>query len=539
LPLLAIESDSQLQKQIGQERVERYRQIVINSITDLTDVQTFNSLIERAENYVNMATHPMAVYIHGWLLTGDEKYLKMAQSIVAILHRDQMPNGMFPYRHKLHGEKHVEYETMYYRAIEMRALFTFWWATGSKMASECMQRSVPWYPLNLEPPYHFNDGADIWWKDQWRTFWPMHIAMVAAAAKDGENATLALNMARDNKSFDRFDLVLGDLAYQQLADIKPVPIRDQYIIADPDIRGVRLRQSPWSSTFTAGSFTYTRASAMLVTADEQSYDALHMARPCVRVTPLTKRSKIDPDFTMLGPEGSEPSWIIKDQFAVVGTTYIPYQTIMTWRPTIPTAPWQMTEIWLMTKDGLVGLIDSLATDSQDIHELNHQFRFISHNKQFVADGEQTDTWIAGDLKLTICETNFQYRVLERARRFALNPKDRSDFQISLTDIQRLPEEVAQDEKLSEEQKALLPVEHPIDAGFQRFSLVAISPKNQSTTFSAKRLTHESLIGFSFEISGKRYAAWFNPTNSTKLIQAIKSDQANVVKPGKIQLIELN
>lgn len=539
LPLLAIESDNQLQQQIGKDRIKRYQQIVIDSIADLTDAKTFNNLVERAENYINMATHPMAVYIHGWLLTGESKYLKMAQSIVTILHRDQMPNGMFPYRLKLHGPKHLEYETMYYRAIEMRALFVYWWATNSKMALECMQRSVPWYPLNLEPPYHFNDGADIWWKDQWRTFWPMHIAMVAAVTQDAENATIALNMARDNKSFDRFDLVLGDLAYQQMSNVKPIAVRDQYIIADPDIRGLRLRQSPWSCTFTTGSFTYTRASAMLVSNDGKNYDALHMARPCVRVTPLTKRSRIDPDYTMLGPEGTDASWIIQDQFAVVGTTYRPARTLRTWRPTIPTAPWRMSEIWLMTKQGMVGLIDSVATKSQDIYELNHQFRFITHNKQCQADPQQADTWIAGDLKLKICETNFNHRVLERARRYALNPKDRSDFQLSLTNQIRLPEQVAQDEKLSEQQKSQLPAKHTIQTGYHRYSLIQITSSNHEENLAVKRLAHKKLLGFAFKNQGKRYAVWFNPTLKVHAIESRQPTKIERIAPGKIKLITLN
>ncbi len=539
LPLLAIESNSQLQQKIGLYRIKRYRQILVDSIADMTTVSTFNSLIQRADNYVNMATHPMAVYIHGWLITGETKYLKMAQSIVAILHRDQMPNGMFPYRHKLHGPDHIEYETMYYRAIEMRALFIFWWATGSQMAFECLKRSTPWYPLNMEPPYHFNDGADIWWKDQWRTFWPMHIAMVGAAAKDGENATIALNMARDRKSFDRFDLVLGALAYQQMTDITLKPIRDQYIMADPDIRGLRLRHTPWSTTFTTGSFTYTRASAMRVTDDGKGFDALHMARPCVRVTPLTKRSRIDPDYTMLGAEGADRVWIIKDEFAVVGTTYLPSRTLKTWRPTIPTAPWQMTEIWMMSPQGMVGIIDSRATESQEIVELNHQYRFIADNNQCSPVDGQPDTWLAGKLTLTIIQTNFQHRVLERVRRFALNAKDRRDFQVSLTDVKRLPEQIAQDEKLSDEQKTLLPTEHTIEAGYHRYSLACIAPDDVDVNFAPKRLEHASLVGFSFVIQNKRYGVWFNPTTETVGIDRKQTDPTSMITSGKIKLVAMD
>jgi hypothetical protein len=131
---------------------------------------------------------------------------------------------------------------------------------------------------------------------------------------------------------------------------------------DPDIRGLRLRSGKWSCTFTTGSFTYTRASAMKVSDDGKSFSALHLARPYVRVAPLDKRWKTEPDFGTLGSEGSDYKLAVLGKMAVVATTYSPALTSHTWRKVQPIAPWKMTELWLMTEHGMVGLIHSEAKE---------------------------------------------------------------------------------------------------------------------------------------------------------------------------------
>ena len=363
LPLLEIEARPELKAKLGADRIANLRRIVLANIESNTTPEAFNKLMGDCETYINPILHPMAVYIHGWLLTGEPKYLQMAYRIIHTLGRDQLPNGMFPYRYKVYGEGHCEYEMMYYHAMNLRGLYLYWWATGSKEAEGIFRKSVPYYPLNLEWPGVFNGGPDIWWKDQWRTFWPHHIAMVAAATGDGENATLAGEMARRNISHDRVDLFLGAHAYQQMAlrQIAPKPLRDGYTMLDPDLRGARLRHGRWSSTFSTGSFTYTRASAMKVADDLAGFSALHLARPYVRVWPLEKPWRTEPDYGTLGRYGAKFTHRQVGEALALGTVYSPVLTAATWQETQPEAPFRMVELWLMTPQGMVGLIDSAAT----------------------------------------------------------------------------------------------------------------------------------------------------------------------------------
>jgi hypothetical protein len=421
------------------------------------------------------------VYIHGWILTGEQKYLLMASRIIRTLGRDQLPNGMFPYRSRIYGERHSEYESMYYHAVNIRGLYLYWWATGSEEAEAIFRKSAPYYPLNLEPPHFFNDGPDIWWKDQWRTFWPHHVAMVAAVTGDAENATIANAMARDNVCHDRFDVVLGAHAFQQMAlrGVVEQPVRSDYIIEDPDIRGARLRFGRWSSTFTTGSFTYTRASAMKVSEDGSGFSALHMARPYVRVAPLEIAHRTEQDYGTLGREGADYSLAIGDRAAVVATSYQPALTGHTWRDDQPMGPWQMNELWLMTDCGMVGLVDSRCLEDTEARELCHMFRFIPSGRD--GWGKQIDdsTYACGGLRFRVWQSDMPFVVKERARRFAVNPgpKGRKDWQLCLSDADRSAEQIAQDPPGEGQQQPelKLPEMQDYTKDYRRTSLVEVSP----------------------------------------------------------------
>ncbi|PIY40186.1 MAG: hypothetical protein COZ05_18070 [Armatimonadetes bacterium CG_4_10_14_3_um_filter_59_10] len=519
MPLLEAEKRPELKKSLGEERIHQLREIILANVRSNTTPEAFNDLMGRADKYINIITHPMAVYIHGWLLTGEKKYLQMAYQIVHTLGRDQLPNGMFPYRYKIHSNRHCEYEMMYYHAMNLRGLYMYWWATGSKEAADIFRKSIPYYPLNMEPPYFFNGGADIWWKDQWRTFWPHHIAMVAAVTGDGENARIANDMARNSVSHDRIDLVLGAHAYQQmgLRNVAAKPVRNNYLLEDPDIRGVRLRFGRWSSTFTAGSFTYTRASAMRVADDDKSFSTLHLARPFVRVAPLEKAYRTEPDYGTLGHSGADYSFARTGTLAAIGTSYSPALTAATWQENQPIAPWKMDELWLMTESGMVGLIVSTAMEDNEARELCHQFRFIIPSRE---DAKSSDgnRFACGDMSLRIWDTDLPFRIPERTRRYALGEKDRSDWQLCLSDADRSPEQVAQEAAKEQMATLKLPAVRKYEKGYKRFSLLEVSPAGDGDIRKVEALKAGNVLGFLVQRGDSATFVFYNPQEKTEAVR---------------------
>lgn len=167
----------------------------------------------------------------------------------------------------------------------------------------------------------------------------------------------------DAQGMTDFDVVLGAHAFQHMAlrEVVDHPVRNDYIIEDPDIRGVRLRFGRWSCTFTTGSFTYTRTSAMKVSEDDGGFSAMHMARSYVRVAPLEIAHRTESDYGTLGRAGADYSLAIGERAAVVATSYQPALTSHTWHDDQPIGPWRMNELWLMTDRGTVGLVVARKT----------------------------------------------------------------------------------------------------------------------------------------------------------------------------------
>lgn len=515
LPLLEIENCPVLKTKIGAERLANLRKIVLDNILFHSTPEAYNKLMADSDNYINLVFHSLAVYVHGWVLTGEKKYLLMAHRAVHTLGRDQLPNGMFPYRYRVYGGQHQEFEVMYYHNINLRGLYLYWWATGSKEAEAIFRKSVPYYPLNMEPPYFFNDGPAIWWKDAWRTFWPLEIAMVAAVTGDGENAKIANDMARNNISRDRYGLMLGAHAYQQmgLRQVKEQPVRNRYIVPDPDIRGLRLRFDGWASSFSASSFTYTRVSAMRVTDDLSRFSALHLARPYVRVADMASSYRIEPDYGTLGREGSFLAQVVTGRCAVAATRYAPALTSETWAETQTHAPWQMAEVWLLTDQGVVGLMDSTATAGSKARELCHQFRFIiPGDLDAVQAADDPGLFNCGDLRFRVWATDLPFRIRERMRQTAAGEHDRRNWQLALSDTDRSPEHVAQEPPSTGQAKPLLrlPETRDYPKDYRRYSLTEVSPRSTPGFAAVQVASRNGVLAFRARSGDEELLAMFNP-----------------------------
>ena len=287
--------------------------------------------------------------------------------------------------------------------------------------------------------------------------------------------------------------------------------RDRYVMGDPDIRGVRLRFGKWASTFTTGSYTYTRASAMAV-HKAKGYSAFHMARPYVRVAPLERPYRTEPDYSTLGPAGAAYTFAPDEHVAALATSYSPALTSHTWRENQPVAKWRMTELWLMTDSGMLGLISGAATGKHEAREVCHQFRFISAEPEELG----TKTWKCGELRFKVWRTDFSLVVHERMRRYALGQNGRRDWQITLTDSDRSPEHVAQSPQpaplAGEAPDLKLPELQAFERGHQRFSLVECSPVS-GTPFTEVSMSRDTLVRLRAKKGDERFVVVFNPSST--------------------------
>jgi hypothetical protein len=521
IPLLEIMQDRKAVSVIGLERLDKLKSIIAENMKNYNK-KVMADQLKRHGNYINMLYHPFPMYLSYWLLFDNKAALDFCEKTNQHMLRQQSPNGSYPYRLQMYSDKkHRESDSMYYHAVINRGLYLHWWYSGSKSAGKILKNSIPYYPLSLEPPYHFSSGADIWWKDQWRTFWSQHSAMVAAMTGDGENAAIARRMGRDRKSLDYFDAVVGAHAFRLMAEkkIKDKPQRNNYLIKDPDIRGMRSRWGNWSTTFSTGSYGFTRTSAMLT--DGKKFDALHLARPVFRARQYSKKAyKIEPGvYDTLGRSGAEFSSVIKGKVGVVGTSYHQSLTSMTWRPKQPQSPWRTDELWLITPDGLVGLISSTLGKDCEGYEIMHQYRFIRGHS-----GKTKDVWSTGKIAFKVWATDFKNKIQERARRYIYDAKRKMDSQLTLTDVKRSPLEVIHDRAATK----TLPQKKKYSKGVKYFSLVSVSPPGKEPK-AVKLISSKGLISFAVTtVKGKKYLVSYNPTSEK--IKEISSKQVSLVTP---------
>jgi hypothetical protein len=535
LPLIEAEHDPEAVAIIGKDRLKKLKTILIENLKSYNRKKIDKKLADN-HNYINILMHMVPMFLTDLQLTGNKDADYFCSKSVEMLEKQQLPNGSYPYRFNFYGKRHSEPDSMYYHAVINRALYMYWWYTGNKTAFRVLKKSIPYYPLILEPPYHFSSGADIWWKDQWRTFWPQHVAMVAATTSNGENAGIALQMGENKKSIDWFDLVIGAHAYRLMAEkkVKPIAQRNNYIIKDPDIRGVRSRWNNWSNIFTAASFTFTRVSAMLTNG--KNFDAMHLARPVFRTvqhpskTPRFYRGR----YANIDRFGTSFSVALKTDIAAIGTSYSQGLDWQVWGKTQKNSPWSTDELWLFLPTGACGIIKSTAKKDCKGFEILHQFRFICKNWHKVAGG-----WLAGNISFKVWSSSFKHTISERARRYAFNTSKRQDYQISLSDSNRSPEEVLQgaDKKV----EAIFPSEKQYKKDQSYYTLVSISPKGKEFK-KVELITTKGLIAFSaIDSTGKKYLVIYNPgenirvwNNSNNLKPLVSWKDVGDVKKLRIQ-----
>jgi hypothetical protein len=117
--------------------------------------------------------------------------------------------------------------------------------------------------------------------------------------------------------------------------------------------------------------------------------------------------------------------------------------------------------------------------------------------------------------LKVWQTNLPHVITERVRRFSMEAHDRRDWQLALSDSERLPESVAQELPANGNKSALQLLrlrEYP--EGYQRFSLVEVSPASSSAISNVERVSYAGLVGFRAHVNAKTYLAVFNPGSET-------------------------
>ncbi|MFW6059424.1 MAG: hypothetical protein ACODAQ_04545, partial [Phycisphaeraceae bacterium] len=441
-PLVEISARARLQELVGKSRLERGVRRALEEARKIAE-DGWENILKRSVEIVNFPAHgQMAMFTLGWVLAREHepelapRLLRRAGHILRMLQWHMQPNGTIRYIYEPDFESpQLVAEQMYYHNINMRAIYMYWWFVGEDLADQLLQQQTPYYKLRIMPwagrggaPHGTHYHSAIWWKEQWRTFWPGAVALSAAATGDGELAELALTMAQRGTGGDRKFADWAVHGYKQLAlrNVEPTDRADGYVVTDPDIGGLRLRFGEFSSAFTSNSYGYTLAGALTPSS------GLAGAYPLVRIDALAHNPKYQfNNLHIAGLQKPHAMLDVQDDAAAAAGSYVPHDQRTTWRDPHVSGPWRIRQAWLYLPDRIVGLMVLQATGSAQARSAEHIFRLMTSEVTPTEDA----SYDAGDLHLTVGPTNLAHRLVEPARKFAMS-KNEPWRQVVLSDRPR-------------------------------------------------------------------------------------------------------
>jgi hypothetical protein len=338
----------------------------------------------------------------------------------------------------------------------------------------------------------------IWWKELWRTFWPGAVALAAAATGDGELATIALTMAERGTGADRKFADWAAHGYKQMAlrGVEPEPRAERLLVTDSDIGGLRMRYGELSSVFTSNSFGYTLAGTMTPKS------GLAGAYPLVRLDRLAANPKYEFTNLHISSWGKPEAMIdIREDAAAAAGTYKPHNQRTTWRSTHVTGPWRVHQAWLYLPDRIIGLMTLRATDTTEARSAEHIYRLMSKEVTPTGDG----AYDAGDIRLTIVDTNLPHQLAEPGRKFSMSTKE-PWRQIVLADRQRPTKPEARETAGDKEE--LLPMQ-PYKAGDVFYSLVEVRQIDASPARIELISFDDGLLAFGATVDGRIHVTAVN------------------------------
>jgi hypothetical protein len=538
-PLVEISARPKLQKIVGEERLHRGIDRVLEDARRLAE-EGWEKIQRQAVKIVNFPTHgQIYAFTLGWVLARDHEpelapqLIRRAAHLMRMLEWHMQPNGTIRYIYEpdFDGPQLVA-EQMYYHNVNLRAIYAYRWFTGEEKAQQLLDKQVPYYRLQLMPwagrggaPHGTHYHAAIWWKEQWRTFWPGAVALAAAATGDGQLAEIALQMARKSTGHDRKFADWAVHGYKQMAlrQVEPQPRADNYVMQDPDIGGLRVKFGQLSSVFSTNSYGYTLAGTMTPSS------GLAGAYPMVRIDPLAHNPKYQfSNYHIAGLRKPGVMVDIHQEAAAAAGSYVPHDQKTTWRDPHRSGPWQVRQAWLFLPDRLVGLMTLRTTGEARARSAEHIFRLMTGEVSPAGDG----AFEAGDLQLQVGPTNLSHVLVEPARKYSMG-KHEPWRQVVLSDTKRPTKKEARER--GEEEPVLPLKDYESDRCFH--SIVEIRRADADPARLSLVAVEEDVLAFAAEVGPDRYLTAANYADGGPPATVTWEGKEQSIRPNAVQLIQ--
>jgi hypothetical protein len=441
---------------------------------------------ESATRYPNQDVfhlYEMALAYRWWQ---DEKYQKSLDETLAGLEAHLLPEGGLDYIGP-------ETEIPCYHDLNVLWIARYYELTQDARAKSLLERTAPYYPSAYSnegrPEYY----TDCWWKHYWSDGAACGPEIVAGLTGDGRNKWLADRLLERLGPGADYKAIYAGMFYRD--DVEPEPLADKYVRLDRNIGGPRGRYGDWYFAGTVGGGARdTFVGAMICRPDrpEPLDSALLAANTEVALGGEGARDRTH--LYISGPDDITSVVIGKDM-AALGARYSPRRPYINSvpDPEVPPTPWQATQVWLLSRYGLVGLVELEATEPQTVPYLGGEIRLGPEQRAKATS--DPNVFACGDLRVHLLERNFASVTVEPARPGYAQSSTRHSAVILRT---------------AGESFAARPGEPVRYAAF-------IAPAEAEEVASFVRLESPGLWGFSAQLAGKPVAVAFNPTKDPRTL----------------------
>lgn len=364
----------------------------------------------------------------------DRKDLRdLADRTLAFQLNALFPDGGWTYINK-------QNECLTYHGINIVAVARNWQVTGSPVAKQLLEGSRWYYPLSVEPSGVVEYSTSPSWKPYWNQHTGAEVAKIIAGITGCPHNARIAAMGGPGKG----NLVTAPF---HRSDITPAPAPDNYVTYDANTLGPRGRFGGWSFSGT------TRSTQDVKLADGRfnpaaEFRGRHTYIGAMAIYPAGKIPKgqekwplsaaLDSATVEIRTDPGEPNpfrydthaflsklddshTVVSSDFASLTTTY----RIVHSR-TGALLPWTVRQVWLMTPQRVVGLVELEALEDTKAISAAGMLKFVSGRaswgvrKEFQGTSDAGATY--GDLVTTVHANTFGPVSTEYTDVFAGNAK---------------------------------------------------------------------------------------------------------------------
>ncbi len=323
---------------------------------------------DSAGRYPNQDVFHLAEMALAHRFWGDDRYLASARDMLDGLEAHLLPDGGLNYIGP-------ETEIPCYHDLNVYWIARYYDLTGDERARDLLALTVAYYPLTYSDEGRPEYYTDCWWKHYWSDGSAGGPEIIAGITGDPHNKWLADRLLERVGPGDSYRAIYAGLFYRD--DIEPQPLPDSCLRFDRNIGGPRGRFGSWYfAGVTGGGARDTFVGAMV--CDPARADPLNGAflAASIEVGLGGEGPRHRTALYTSGPDDLTDV-ALAGEAAAVAARYSPRAPYINSvpDPKVPPTPWRATQLWLLTRHGLLGLVELEATEEQTVPRLAGELRF--------------------------------------------------------------------------------------------------------------------------------------------------------------------